>query len=180
MKTDLKEELSIPENVEVKIHENIVIKGKKGEISYQFRDPRITIALEEGKIVLKCPAATKRDKKRLYTFVAHIKNMLKGVTEVHHYELKVCAAHFPMNVAVVGNELVIKNFLGENAPRKLTIPGDVKTKVEGDIVVVESHNKESAGRTASQIELLTRVRHRDRRIFQDGIFITNKCGKTMQ
>ena len=180
MKTNLKEELNIPENVEVKVNEKIVIKGKKGEIVYQFRDPRITISLEQGKIVLKCTAATKRDKKRLYTFVAHIKNMLKGVIEYHHYELKICAAHFPMNVTVTGNELVIKNFLGENAPRKLTIPVEVKVKVEGDIVIVESHNKESAGRTASQIELLTRVRHRDRRIFQDGIFIINKGGKAIQ
>ena len=180
MKTDLKEELEIPENVDVKVNEKLMIKGKKGEIAYQFRDPRITLTLEQGKILLKCPAATKRDKKRLYTFVAHIKNMLKGVIEHHHYELKICAAHFPMNVTVVGTEFIVKNFLGENSPRKIMSPNDVKVKVEGDIVIVESHNKESAGRTASQIELLTRVRHRDRRIFQDGIFIINKAGKAIQ
>ncbi len=180
MKTDLQEEIEIPENVEAKSEGGIIIKGKKGEVSLSVRDARIKVSIKEGKILLKCAEATKRDKKRLYTFAAHIKNMLRGVIDGHHYELKICAAHFPMNVAVAGSELVIKNFLGESAPRKLTIPQDVKVKVEGDKLIIESASKESAGRTASQIELLTRVRHRDRRIFQDGIFITNKCGKPMQ
>lgn len=180
MKTNLNEDIAIPERVEVRTNGAIVVKGPKGEVSQLLNDPYVKISVKEGRVVLQCAEATKREKKKLYTFAAHIKNMFKGVTEGHYYELKVCAAHFPMNVAVAGKELIIKNFLGENAPRKLTIPEGVKVKVEGDVVRVEGPDKESAGRTASQIELLTRVRHRDRRIFQDGIFITNKCGKAIQ
>jgi large subunit ribosomal protein L6 len=180
MKSDIKEELSVPEKVEVKVDGVVFMKGPKGEVSQNLNNPRITITFNDGKIMLESVKATKREKKILYTFATHIKNMFKGVTEGHFYELKICAAHFPMNVSVSGKDLVIKNFLGENAPRTLPIPDGVTIKVNGDIVRVESSNKELAGMIASKIELLTRVRHRDRRIFQDGIFIINKCGRAIQ
>ena len=40
-------------------------------------------------------------------------------------------------------------------------------------------NKELVGVTASDIELLTKVKNRDRRIFQDGVYIINKDGKVL-
>jgi large subunit ribosomal protein L6 len=50
-------------------------------------------------------------------------------------------------------------------------------KVEGDIVLVESCDKELAGQTAADIEQLTRISNRDKRIFQDGIWLTERFGK---
>jgi large subunit ribosomal protein L6 len=180
MKADIKEELSIPENVTVTIGGAITVKGTKGEVSRVLKHPRVTLKQEGNVVVLQSSKATKREKKTMYTFAAHLRNMFRGVTEGHFYELKVCAAHFPMNVSVSGNVFIIKNFLGENSPRTLEINEAVTVKVNGDIVRVESTDKEKAGRTASQIELLTRVRNRDRRIFQDGIFLINKDGRVLQ
>lgn len=177
MKTNIHEELLIPEKVSVTVDERIVVTGPKGNVLRTLKDPSVKISATNGKVILESENATKREKKKLYTFAAHIKNMFKGVVEGHFYELKVCAAHFPMNVAVAGKEFIIKNFYGENTPRKLLLREGVTVKVNGDIVRIESADKELAGMTASEIELLTRVRNRDRRVFQDGIFIVNKCGK---
>ncbi len=180
MKQDVKEIVIIPEKVDVKVDEKITVKGPKGEVVRELRDPKVSLSIEDKKIVVESKRATKREKKKVYTFVAHIKNMIKGVTEGHSYELKICAAHFPITVTVSGGELIIKNFLGENSPRVLRLEEGVALKVTGDIVRVESPDKELAGRTASRIELITRIRNRDRRIFQDGIFIINKCGEAVQ
>ena len=106
--------------------------------------------------------------------------MIKGVAEGHVYRLKICSGHFPMNVSVSGNEFSVANFLGEKTPRKLSVKEGASVKVEGQEVVVESMNKELAGQTAADIELLTKVKGRDRRIFQDGIFIINKDGKELE
>lgn len=180
MKTDIHEELEIPEKVSAALDSGLHIKGPRGEVSREFHDPKIMLSIKEGKIVLESHKGTKREKTLLYTFAAHIKNMLKGVTEPHFYELKICAAHFPMNVAVSGKEFIVKNFLGENTPRRLALRDGVSVKVNGNIVRIESCDVELAGMTASEIELLTRIRNRDRRVFQDGIYIINKDGDVVQ
>jgi large subunit ribosomal protein L6 len=102
--------------------------------------------------------------------------MLKGVQEPFVYKLKACSSHFPMTVSVTGNKLSIKNFLGEKTPREVTFKPGVKVTVAGDQITVESADLELAGDAASKIELATFISERDRRVFQDGIYMTHKAG----
>jgi large subunit ribosomal protein L6 len=180
MKQDLEEVLEIPDGVQVDINEGITVKGPKGELKRRFRYPGISITLEGKGLKLIAKKATKREKKLVYTYKAHLVNMMQGVQEPWVYKLKICASHFPMNVGVSGKEFIVKNFLGEKVPRKMVIKEGVTVKVDGKDVIVESIDKELAGNTASEIELLTVVRGRDLRVFQDGIYITEKAGKPIK
>lgn len=176
----MEENIEIPSGVEVSIDKSVFkIKGPKGELSREFKHPRIKMEKKENGITFASENATKREKKMIGTFKAHIRNMVKGVTEGNVYRLKICSGHFPMNVSVSGTDFIVKNFLGEKIPRMLKICEGVKVKVEGQEVVVETADKEKAGQTAAEIETLTRIKGRDRRIFQDGIYIINKDGKDM-
>ena len=138
--------------------------------------PKGTIKVEGSKVVISAKNATKREKMHMGSIEAHVKNMITGVQKPYIYKLKVCASHFPMNVTISGNELIIKNFLGEKVPRTIKFDKDVKVKIAGDIIEVECADIELAGRTASKFEGLTFINKRDRRIFQDGIYITHKAG----
>lgn len=181
MRPDFKEEIQLPEKVEAKYDLGMLtVKGPKGEVKKKLLNQKIKILAEKGKIVLESLKGTKREKRYLYSFYSHAKNMIQGVAEGHFCELKICSGHFPMTVAVAGEELVVKNFLGENYPRKMKIKPGVKVVVEGDKIKVEGPDKERVGQTAADIEILTHVKGRDRRIFQDGIFITNKDGKLVK
>jgi len=123
---------------------------------------------------------TKKEKKNIGAYNAHIKNMIKGLKEPYNYVLKICSGHFPMNVSVSNDEFIVKNFLGEKTPRVLKLKKKVKVKVEGDQVIVESADKELAGQTAAAIEKLCKITNRDPRIFQDGIWIISKAGKIVK
>src|SRR3989338_2299349 len=113
----------------------------------------------------------------LIPFDAHVRNLVRGADEGHVYKLKICASHFPMTVQVAGSQLVIKNFLGEKFPRTLALKEGATVKVDGQIITVESANKETAGTVASDIEKLTRRPGFDPRVFQDGIYMILKDGK---
>ena len=104
-----------------------------------------------------------------------MKNMVKGVVEPFQYKVKICSGHFPMNVSMSGQELIVKNFLGEAVPRRIMMPEGTKVKVNGTEIDISSANKELAGQAASRIENLCRITNRDRRIFQDGLYITEKA-----
>ncbi|MBT4823717.1 50S ribosomal protein L6 [Candidatus Woesearchaeota archaeon] len=175
---DYHEKIDVPEGIEISLNgTELAIKGKKGEIKRDFFDPKIIIAIVGKQIVFDIQIMRKREKTQLGTFVAHIKNMFRGVELGFVYKLKICSGHFPMNVSVKNNEFIIKNFIGEKVPRVLKLNPDVKVVVDGEFVVVEAINIETAGQTAAQIEILSKRVGFDRRIFQQGIFITEKPKK---
>lgn len=179
MKLDImKVSVEVPSGVNCTIHRNqVTLKGKKGELMRQFPHKKIIVGVDGNQITVSAKKATKADKTMIGTFQSHLKNMVWGVMEGHVYKLKICSGHFPMNVSVTGNEFIIKNFLGEKVPRKLKLSPGVSVKVEGQEVVVEGNALELVSQTAANIELLTRIRNRDLRVFQDGIYIITKDGE---
>ena len=179
MKQDMLERIEVPEGVSVTFDEFVTVKGPKGEVKRKLFHPFLNIKQQGKEIVIESKKATKREKKMVFTFRAHLRNMIKGVVEPWIYKMKVCTGHFPMNVTMQGDKLVVKNFLGEKVPRTLKIKQGAKITVQDKDVTVESVDKEIAGSVASDIELLLTIRGRDLRKFQDGIYIVSKAGKEM-
>ena len=170
-----KEELKCPDGVKSSLVDNVLtVSGSKGEIKKKLVHPKVLVNVNDNVITLSTDKRTKTDKRIFGTFKSHIKNMLKGVKDGFECKLKICSGHFPMNVNVAGNEFIIKNFIGEKVPRKLKLSPEVKVKVEGDFITVEGNNKELVGQTAGSIEKLTRRSNFDRRVFQQGIYVTEK------
>lgn len=180
-KKKMEETLEIPEGVTVSVDKGIfTVNGPKGEVRRDLAHLCIAAKVESNTIVLSTVAkATKREKTKLGTIKSHVKNMMKGVTNGHLYKLKICSGHFPMNVSISGNEVVVKNFIGEKIPRKSKIRENVSVKMDDKIIEVESCDKEAAGQMAADIETKTKRCGFDKRIFQDGIFIIMKDGKEL-
>ena len=174
-------EVELPEEVSAFINNHfLTVKGSKGESNMKIKHHIISVKIENGKIVLESKGQTKENKKIMGSLVAHIRNMIKGSSQNHTYTLKICSGHFPMNVSIAGNKFIVKNFLGEKVPRVLQLKHGAEVKIEGDVIYVLSPNKETAGQVSADIEQLTRRPGYDSRIFQDGIYITNKDGKQLK
>ncbi len=166
----LREEIEIPEDIDVDIDGGITVKGSKGQLSRKFNYPNVIIKKENDKIVLESNFPKKRDKAMLGTIRSHINNMLIGLTDGFTYNMKIVYAHFPMTVKAAGDKVTIENFLGERYPRTAKIVGDAKVQVKGDEVVVTGINKEEVGQTMANLEQATKIKGRDPRVFQDGIY----------
>ncbi len=178
MKKEIFKEIEVPEGIEVEIAGPMLkVRGPEGESQKSFNINNVSITKKDNMILVGNKIATKKEKKLINSAAAHIKNMITGVQKKFEYTLKVCFSHFPISVDIKGKEVLIKNFLGERVPRKTEIPENVEVKVDKDIIKVASVDKELAGQVAANFETATRIRKRDRRIFQDGIFMINKAGR---
>jgi len=175
-KTIHTETITIPDGVSVSIQdENITVKGAKGEVSKQLSHPSLQLKVDGNNVIIQYSASAKRKTRALVgTFAAHIRNMIKGVSNEFTYTMKTVFSHFPIKTKVEGNEFLIENFLGERSPRRALILEGVKVTIQGDIVKVVGVDKEKVGQTMANIERASKVTRRDIRVFQDGVYLISK------
>ena len=170
---EVKRVVEIPEKVEVNVHKEenrVEVKGEKGELSRSFPHPKVVIEKKGNIIEISCKKPRRRDLAMVGTCAAHIRNMIKGVTRGFEYRMKIVYSHFPIKAEVKGNQFLIHNFLGERVPRVAKILDGVEIEIKGNDVFVRGIDKEKVGQTVANIELATRIKNRDVRVFQDGIY----------
>ena len=175
-KASIKEEIKIPDGVQITLEGKIVhVKGQKGSISKILFHPKINLTVNGNVVQISCSQSPRRKEKALIgTFKAHIRNMIKGVTQGYECKMKTVFSHFPIKTSVEGNHLIIQNFLGERFPRRAEILENVKVEIKAENIILTAIDKEKVGQTAANIERATKVKNRDIRVFQDGIYIVKR------
>ncbi len=173
--------VEIPSGVEISIDGSVIkVKGERGELKREFSlGKAIAINQKDSKILLSSKFSRRREKEILGTTKGHIQNMINGVTKGIVYKMKIVYSHFPMTVKVQGNRISIDNFLGEKHPRTAEILSGVTVEIKGQDINLGGLDKEVVSQTAANIEQATKIRDRDPRVFQDGIYIVEKDGKAI-
>jgi len=168
-------ELEIPDEVSAETdHLDITVEGPNGSVSRRLWYPDVSVSVDGDQVVIESDEDDAKTMSTIGTFESHVRNMFHGVTEGWEYEMEVFYSHFPMQVDVEGDEVVIENFLGERAPRRTEIHGETEVQVSEETITLSGPDVEAVGQTAADIEQLTRVQDKDVRVFQDGVYITNK------
>jgi len=171
----IEKRLEIPEGVTPSLEGTVFrVSGPKGENERDLRFSNIEIFIDGNELVIRTESGRKKYLAMVGTLCSHANNMCRGVTDGFEYQMKVVYSHFPIQLKVQSNHLEIANFLGEKKERIAKIQEGVKVTVNGDEVVVTGIDKEKVGNTAANIETATRIRKRDPRVFQDGIYIVGK------
>lgn len=168
-------ETKIPDGVKVDVKgDKTIVTGAEETLTMDFRHPRIALSVEGEKVIARCEYPSKADVALMGTIISNVRNMIKGVTEGFEYRMKIVYSHFPIKASVKGEEFVVENFLGERSPRRAKILGKTKVDVRGDEVVLTGPNIKHVGQSAANIEQVTMIKGYDPRVFQDGIYITQK------
>ncbi|MFB6219412.1 MAG: 50S ribosomal protein L6 [Halobacteriaceae archaeon] len=170
-------EIELPDSVTASTERlELTLEGPEGSVTRRLWYPDVEVTVDDGAVVIESDAEDAQTNATVGTFESHVRNMVHGVTEGWEYRLQVHYAHFPMQVSVEDGEVVIQNFLGERAPRRTPIRGDTTVEVDEEEVLLRGPDKEAVGQTAGAIEQLTRVKDKDTRVFQDGVYIVEKPG----
>lgn len=171
----VKRTVTIPAGVSVSKEGSILkIKGQKGQLERDMWYPGIDIIIDGDHLTISTESGKKQINAMVGTLAAHCNNMCNGVVNGYIYDMKVVYSHFPIQLKLQGEKLEIVNFLGEKNPRYARILPGITVKVGTDQVTVSGINKELVGSTAANIERATKIRDRDPRVFQDGIYVISR------
>ena len=171
----MKDEVTIPEGVKVTQKKHMLtFEGPLGKTFKSFRSIPVKIEISENKILLQTIGEKKRDYAILHTARSIIRNICEGLIEGYTIKMKVVFAHFPITVKVEGKDILIENFQGERAPRKTRIVGNTKVSPKGEDVILTGEVWTDITQTAANIELKTKVKNKDHRVFLDGVYVFEK------
>jgi large subunit ribosomal protein L6 len=171
--------IGIPEGVTAEISGNrVTISGEKGTLSREFKGVfEVNIKKPaDGKSIMVSSESDDRKKKAIVgTIIAHVRNMIHGVTKGYTAKLRMVYSHFPFTLKIEGNRILIQNFIGEKTNRIAKIMGNnTKIEVKDADITVTGTDIEAVGQTAANMELVTKIKEHDQKVFQDGIYITEK------
>ena len=173
MEKELRQIVTVPEDITVAAPDEntLTVKGPKGELTRTFKSHRLHISTKGKEITLEGKPNNRQTLDLLMSVDAHINNMVEGLKYGYKYELKIVYSHFPMTAKVEGKEVKIMNFTGEKFDRTSKIVGETQVEVKGEDIKVTGISKEDVGQTAANLEIATKLRGKDIRRFQDGIYL---------
>src|SRR5436853_5005294 len=171
----LERTVSSSDQVSVQVEGRTVkVKGPLGSRQEDLCHLPVSIKVDDNKVRMETTWPRKREIGMLGTAAAHVRNMLKGVTQGYRYELRTVYAHFPVTVKVDEKAKVLKieNFTGEKTPRYAKIVEGVKVDVKGEDISVEGIDLKSVSQTDANIQASTQIKKKDVRDFLDGIYVS--------
>ncbi len=157
--------MEIPQGINVRVDGRIVIvKGPQGEVKKTMaKTTKVSVSGNSVSVESADPAMKG-------TAEAIIEGMMAGASEGYTKNMKLLHAHFPISIEVKGSEITIKNFLGEKQPRKTVLVGSTKVQAKGQSVTISGPDKEAVGQTLANIRQAMKIKDKDGRVFQDGLY----------
>lgn len=169
-------ELQIPQDVTLEVSaDSVVAKGPKGEVVKKFKmNKGIKVEKVDSKVKVSSESERRAVKAEVGAITAHIRNAIDGATKGYTYRMRVIYSHFPVTVKIEGDKIMVSNFLGERVPRIARILGKTQVKIEQQDLTITGSDLDEVSQTAANIEQTCRIVGYDKKVFQDGIYITSK------
>lgn len=171
--------IDIPEGVVVEIESRkVTVTGPRGTLFRDLKHVNMDLRkVGEKTIRVDLWFANRKQLACLRTVCSHIDNMIVGVTQGFLYKMRFVYSHFPINVTVAGENVEIRNFLGEKRVRKVKLLDGVSYLRSADMkdeIQLTGNDIANVSLTAAQIQQSTNVRKKDLRKFLDGIYVSEK------
>ena len=168
-------EIEIPNDVKVSLKGSMLhVQGPLGGVYKNFKKVPVTIEIADNKILLKKTGERKKHLAILNTARSIIQTLCMGVVDGFTIKMKVVYSHFPITVKAEGKKVLIENFQGERAPRIAMVKGDTNVGIKGDDVIITGPVLTDVSQTAANIQLKSKVKNKDHRVFLDGIYRYSK------
>ncbi len=169
-----KQPVTIPAGVTVTLDQGVLTaSGPKGTLARPVRAKDVTIAID-GAVVTLTPGSTTLAPALWGTYAAHLRNMIKGVTEGFTKILEIEGVGY--RAEVKGNQIVLN--VGFSHPVPLEIPAGVTAVVEKSVITLTGADKDLLGQFAANVRKVRKPEpYKGKGIRYRGEYIIRKQGK---
>ena len=172
-----KQPISIPENVNIEISNQIIsIKGKLGELKLAY-DSRIKVSNSNNEIIVSRESDKKESRELHGLYRALINNMVIGVTDGYSKELNLVGVGY---TAEIKGEFILIN-AGYSHAIYFEIPNDINVEIPNNTtIVIKGINKQNVGDVAAKIRQIRKPEpYKGKGIKYSDEIIRRKAGKTV-
>jgi large subunit ribosomal protein L6 len=166
--------IELPQGVTAEINGNeVAIRGSLGSNSRKFNDTLLIVTKEGSTIKVDSTqerAIREKALNSVKSFATEIRNDINGVQKHFEVKMEVVFSHFPATVEVKGARIAINKILGERIPRYANIVGTTKVEVKDKAVRIYGTSLDNVTQTAANVRTACKIRKKDIRIFQDGVY----------
>ncbi len=169
-----KQPITIPSGVTVTVDLGVcTVQGPKGTLTREVRKD-VLFAIEDGKVILTPKEGSVIAPALWGTYAAHIRNMIKGVTEGFAKKLEIEGVGY--RAEAQGQK--VKLSMGYSHPVELMAPEGVTVIVEKSIITVSGADIEKVGQFAADIRAVREPEpYKGKGIHYQGEYIIRKQGK---
>ena len=164
--------IAIPSGVTVNIKgDTIAIKGPKGELTRTL-PPDMSVKMEGASLIVSRPDDSQKHRAFHGLTRSLLANMVEGVSKGFEKTLEIVGVGFRGEKA--GDKLTLR--LGFSHTVEVNpLPGITLAMEGNNRIKVSGIDKEVVGTTVASISHATRIRDRDPRVFQDGIYLVERA-----
>lgn len=165
--------VAIPAGVEVTLTNGVLtVKGAKVTLTREVKDD-VNFNIESDKVILT-PKETSEAKALWGTYVAHLKNMITGVTEGFTRVLEIEGVGY--RAEIKGNEIILN--VGFSHPVSLKIPEGISAEVIKNEIKLAGSDKDVLGQFAANVRKVKKPEpYKGKGIRYQGEYIIRKQGK---
>jgi large subunit ribosomal protein L6 len=169
-----KQPLQIPAGVTITVANGVLeVKGPKATLSRPVREKDVAFTLE-GDVLTLTPQKTDLAPALWGTYAAHVRNMVKGVTEGFEKILEIEGVGY--RAEVKGTDLSMN--LGFSHPVILAIPAGITAEVVKNVITLKGSNLEELNQFAANVRKVKKPEpYKGKGIRYRGEFIIRKQGK---
>ena len=168
--------INIPENIDIKNNNNnISVKGKLGELKYQF-DKQMEINISDKEISVSRPSDQKKYKELHGLTRTLINNMVIGVSNGYEKQLTLVGTGYTAD-ASKGNFLVLN--VGYSHAVYVECPEELSVKTpKATEIIIKGIDKQLVGKVSAEIRMLKPVEpYKGKGIKERGQYVLRKEGK---
>ncbi|MEN9922376.1 MAG: hypothetical protein RL097_653 [Candidatus Parcubacteria bacterium] len=165
--------VAIPSGVTVTFEKGLLtVKGPKATLSREVKND-VTITID-GATVTLAPTESEAARALWGTYAAHLRNMVKGVTEGFTKILEIEGVGY--RAEVKGSEIVLSMGFSHQVP--LAIPAGITAEVQKNVITLSGADKDALGQFAANVRKVKEPEpYKGKGIRYKGEFILRKQGK---